>query len=434
MYRSLDEAAPNARRAPDRYPVHRVHPSPASCWTPTLLALAIALAGCGPSGAEHRAAGDAGDAGDTTFDSAPVHDAGDAAAEPDAPEDAASGEDVVPDAIEDPVAIDPGDALPARPGVRTCVFGTLDRPDADVPVRLSTTGCVDGTAPAAEFVPYEVNAALWTDGAGKARYISTPLDAPITVADDGRWTLPVGTVLLKHFAGPSDSDRADAVLETRFMARTPEGWLFRTYRWDDDGADATLVRDGTTVPLVTGDGPMAYVVPDETQCGYCHAATAEEVLGPRPGQLDRDVQYASGVASQLDVFVALGVLDDPSAADPWPDPFDETAPLEPRARAWLAANCGHCHQPGGWRPPELTLDLQFETSFADTNTCGERLQYTSHVPGEVRIEPGDPDASNLWLRMTEHGLGRMPSLATNRPDPRGIALVRAWIQSMDGCP
>ena len=31
------------------------------------------------------------------------------------------------------------------------------------------------------------------------------------------------------------------------------------------------------------------------------------------------------------------------------------------ARAYLHGNCGHCHRPGGWTPPDLDMDLLFTT-------------------------------------------------------------------------
>lgn len=329
--------------------------------------------------------------------------------------------------------IDPADALPPVPTTHRCRLFVLVE-SGDVPERLSDTGCVVDGEPAPEFVPYELNAPLWTDGADKARFVSVPPGARIAVRDDGTWSFPIGSVLMKVFSGPDDSDRAGQRVETRFMVRSTTGWSYLTFVWDDGGSDAERVTDGGTVDLTIADASLPYVVPSEAQCAYCHAVTAEEVLGPRTGQLDRVVEYASGRASQLDVLVALGLLDRQGSAPRWPEPFDPDDDLESRARAWLAANCGHCHQPGGWRPPELTLDLRFETSLADTRTCDERVQYLSHLPGDVRIAPGDPDASNLWLRIAEHGVGRMPSLATSRPDEQWILLVRDWILSMDGCP
>jgi hypothetical protein len=49
----------------------------------------------------------------------------------------------------------------------------------------------------------------------------------------------------------------------------------------------------------------------------------------------------------------------------------------------------------------------------------------------VRIAPGQPDASGIYVRMRARGDGRqMPPLATERVDEDGSALVRAWIEAL----
>src|SRR5205085_4881523 len=52
------------------------------------------------------------------------------------------------------------------------------------------------------------------------------------------------------------------------------------------------------------------------------------------------------------------------------DPADASQPLEARARAYLHANCGHCHSDhGGGSVP---LRLQFPTAVADMKAIGVR--------------------------------------------------------------
>ena len=138
------------------------------------------------------------------------------------------------------------------------------------------------------------------------------------------------------------------------------------------------------------------------------------------------------------MFAAIGLFEGdvvPTTDAPRPDPFDPGVPLEERARSYLDVNCAHCHQPGGWRPPEMTMDLRWERSLEDTLICGEPLQFESVVAqGSMRIAPGNIDESNLYQRMITEGLGRMPSLGTGVIDPAGAALIADWILSLDGCP
>src|SRR4029079_13115509 len=94
----------------------------------------------------------------------------------------------------------------------------------------------DATRPAAGVIPYEVNAALWSDGAEKQRFVGLPDGAMITHNSDGDWDLPIGSVAMKTFSVGGKR------VETRlFMRHDDGGWAGYTYEWNDDGRDATLL-------------------------------------------------------------------------------------------------------------------------------------------------------------------------------------------------
>ena len=113
-----------------------------------------------------------------------------------------------------------GPALEPRPDVQTCL------PDVSegMPARLSDTGCfadLKTLEPGPDLIPYEVNSALWTDGAFKPRYMVVPSPEQIAIQEDGSWVFPDGSVLIKVFGfefdvGDPQSRRA---VETRFMVR-----------------------------------------------------------------------------------------------------------------------------------------------------------------------------------------------------------------------
>ena len=90
---------------------------------------------------------------------------------------------------------------------------------------------------------------------------------------------------------------------------------------------------------------------------------------------------------------------------------------EARARAYLHANCGHCHRPGGWTPPDLDMDLRWTTPTPEANLCGVPPQYSSTFPADHRVAPGDPSDSLVWLRLSSRGPWQMPPFATSVPDP-----------------
>ncbi|NIS32716.1 MAG: hypothetical protein GWN73_20615, partial [Actinobacteria bacterium] len=78
------------------------------------------------------------------------------------------------------------------------------------------------------------------------------------------------------------------------------------------------------------------------------------------------------------------------------DPTDTTASLEDRARAYLHANCAHCHRSNG-SATTSTLYVPWEAPLDDTNACigrgGGGTPGDSCESLDVRIVPGDSSSS-----------------------------------------
>lgn len=320
----------------------------------------------------------------------------------------------------------------------------LDADPATFPVLLSQSGCfadLATLAPTPGVVPYGVNAALWTDGAIKDRFIVLPPDTTLSVGDDGTLVFPPGSLILKLFSFEFTTDEPSSrrAVEARVMVLGEFGWQFHTYRFDEDGSDAELLVGGAVAPLVLDDHGASvsfeYTWPSRGNCKVCHGLGTSSALGTRLDQLAGDHDYGHTVADQLDALVGIGMFaEPPGPVEPMVAVDDVDAPVELRARAYLHTNCGHCHRPGGWTPADLTLDLRWDTALHDTNTCDVELQYFNPwATTEIRIAPGDADGSVLWQRLSRRGLGQMPPLATARVDP-GAAVVREWIDGLDGCP
>ncbi len=333
--------------------------------------------------------------------------------------------------------IPPHEALSPLPETRACGAG-LSADATSLPRRLSRLGCFTSLVPlrpGPDLVPFQVRSALWTDAAEKHRYLAIPAGETIDTTDDV-WELPPGSIVLKVFSLSLVDSSSARALEVRVIARTTRTWLFATYRVLEGGSDAVRVDASVTLDLQLADGrELSYYLPDTEACLTCH----DEQTGPlavRTRQLAGVTEYADGRADQLEVLDALGLLNElPSNAAPQPSPADPGAPLEARARSYLDANCASCHRPGGWTPPDLGIDLRYETPTAETGTCGVPLAYTSlWVPGEVRIVPGSPESSNLWRRLSSRGLGQMPPVGTAIVDPVGSDVVASWIRSLSRCP
>lgn len=319
----------------------------------------------------------------------------------------------------------------------------VDRPPGTFPTQLSASACFDdlaALAPAPDLVPYEINAPLWTDGAAKQRHVVLPPGRTIAVADDGTLRWPEGAIILKTFAYALDAAAPEVLtpVETRVMIKRAYGWEFHGYAWDPAGREATL-EDGAQarrlVALVDGE-PTAveHTFPSRDDCQVCHGTGDMPALGVRLDQLAREVRYADGAAAQLDVLAEIGLFDRalPDVAA-MADVHDEAASREDRARAYLHTNCAHCHRPGGWTPPDLTLDLRWSTPTEATELCGVPPQYGSPFPAAYRVAPGNAEGSLVWQRISERSLWSMPPLATSVVDPDAV-LVRDWIDAMTACP
>lgn len=109
---------------------------------------------------------------------------------------------------------------------------------------------------------------------------------------------------------------------------------------------------------------------------------------------------------------------------------------EARARAYLHANCSHCHRPGS-NTTQAHIDLRFDTPFAETGLCDampEHGTFWLNRPDWRLVAPGKPDDSLLYLRMVRRDGFRMPPLASEVVDEAAAELIRAWITALDGCP
>jgi uncharacterized repeat protein (TIGR03806 family) len=343
------------------------------------------------------------------------------------------GNDPPPTAMQDAGA---GNPLAADAGVQN----SEDRPP--VPQLLSQTGCFADIAQhlvSAEFVPYLMRSPLWTDSAHKDRFFSVPTGTTITLTPNGNWEWPIGSVLIKNFSfdfqGSSGVERRP--VETRLMKRFPDGrWQYWSYRWNEEGSDATLLTDAVEsyLTVVGQSEPLRYVYPSELSCRSCHGFHTEGVLGPTAMQLDMEVSSQGVVRRQLDLLSELGVI---AQQQPAPsglvNPANETATVEARARSYLHGNCAHCHHPGGYAPPDVLMDLRITTPLRDAELCGAESDYASST-AHLRISPGKPEESDLWLRFTSDGLWRMPVIGTGLHDPLGERVIREWIESLESCP
>lgn len=310
---------------------------------------------------------------------------------------------------------------------------------APFPRRLSETGCFEALLELraeAGVVPYDVNAPLWTDGAHKQRHFELPPGKTLA-AQSTQWSFPVGSVVLKTFSYRLSAGAALTPVETRVMLKRPYGWEFHSYAWLEDGSDALLLDKGDERSLTGYISEEArsikHTFPSRNACITCHGREDDLTIGFRTDQLDRDYAYALRSENQIVALLGAGLISAaPNVVEAMPDPYDETASLDSRARSYLHTNCAHCHRPGGWVPANLKMDLRYDTPLADADACGVRTSFG--ITEQYRISPGDPDDSRIAARMNQRGFDQMPPLATSIVDEPGVALIREWISALKSCP
>ena len=291
--------------------------------------------------------------------------------------------------------------------------------------------------PNARVTPYELNTALYSDGALKFRYAYLPAGAQAQYDPEGVFEFPVGTVLVKTFAFAADMRAPDQnvrFLETRLLIRREAGWVALPYVWNEAQTEARLAVVGADVPVsFTNEEGQAialdWAVPNVNDCRGCHARNGQIVpIGPSARNLNRAAQLGGWQEAGL-----LGALP-ASAAPRVPNAYDPASgSLEARARAYLDVNCAHCHNPAG---PAHTSGLDLSWSQDDPIHWGVLKRPIAAGRGsagyEFSIEPGHPERSILLHRMesTDPGV-MMPELGRQLRDERALALMREWIASMD---
>lgn len=322
----------------------------------------------------------------------------------------------------------------------------ISTPD-NIPTTISASGLYEDIAAqkiAAGIIPYSVNSVLWSDGARKQRYIALPGLSQITFSADGFWEFPDDAVFVKNFfvefeRGNPDSER---LVETRFLVkRSGVGWDGYSYMWNEDEGEAVLLADSTTVTFTIkdtnapgGEYKLNYYYPNRFDCLKCHTQAARFALGVRTAQMNKVHDYDGIEDNQLRTLNHIGLFtadigENYAGFPQLPDPGDESNSDEERARAYLDANCSHCHRIGGTgRTP---MDLRFEVPLAETGMIDQEPYLGSlDIQDAKLIKPGSPETSIVYVRMNTRGDDRMPPLATRLTDDSGVDIVGRWIRNL----
>ena len=322
------------------------------------------------------------------------------------------------------------------------------RADGPMPPLLSETGAfgdVHQFRPNKALIPYDLIVAFWSDGAVKSRWVAIP-NQKVKFSSTGEWQFPAGTVFVKHFELPIDEANPNVRrrLETRLLVRDSAGGVYGvTYKWRADGSDAELLAASATedVAIKAAGGGLhhqTWYYPSRKDCLTCHTAGAGGVLGVKTRQMNHDLGYPSGVTdNELRTWNHLGLFDialkpeDLPAFTTLAAADDATRNLEDRARSYLDANCAHCHRPGG---TVAYFDARYTTPLSDQGLVNGTVLIDQGIDRPRIISPHDTWRSIAYMRVSTNGDIRMPPLARETIDDKGVALLAEWINSLPGRP
>ena len=248
----------------------------------------------------------------------------------------------------------------------------------------------------------------------------------------------MGTALVKHFelqTAPGKFRR----LETRVLFHHSNGWFGYTYRWNDIQTDADLVREAhiQDIPIDFSEvgeprKTQTWYYPSSFDCHRCHTQVSGRVLGLQTLQMNHSFNYSGFRENQLDAMNRIGLFTSDIGSsgeyETYPSLQDNKASLSSRARAYLAANCSHCHRSSG--PTPVSIDLQFGIPLNSTKIVGQLPQSGNLGVNNLIVAPARKESSTLWLRMNTTSHFRMPPLATNELDKQAIEVIGDWIDSM----
>jgi uncharacterized repeat protein (TIGR03806 family) len=313
-----------------------------------------------------------------------------------------------------------------------------------IPLLLSQTGVFSDTPkriPSSGLIPYELNVAFWSDGAEKSRWIAVPR-GQILFSPSGEWRFPAGTVFVKNFDLPSAGPGTQRRLETRLLVCDSRGGVYgAVYKWRPDASDADLLSTSVTetiqVKSPAGEAhEQTWYYPSRQDCLTCHTAGAGGVLGVKTRQLNRPFTYPSGVTdNELRTWNHLGLFS-PAIKDEDVQKFtalaaadDTTRSLQDRARSYLDANCAQCHRPGG---TVANFDARYDTPLEKQALIDGPVLIDQGIDRPRVISPHDIWRSIAYMRVDTVGDIRMPPLARETIDQKGVQLLGEWINSLPG--
>lgn len=291
-------------------------------------------------------------------------------------------------------------------------------------------------------IPYDLMSPLFTDYAYKKRFIWMPNGVKATYVNDySPLDFPTGSVLIKSFFYENVLPNNDTkIIETRIMYKKEDGWDFAKYVWNDEQTEAYFDNNGSNLNLSwleDGDTKTVnYRIPSRGECFTCHNKFETPLpIGPKPQNLNRDYNYATGASNQLSKLIEIGYLENslPESIQTTVKWDDENESLEMRVRSYLDINCAHCHSDNSYCEYR-SMRFGFQDS-AESDNLGVCIEpETQFIPNSNIVQPNNIELSILYYRInTTDESFRMPLFGRTLKHEEGVRLVEEWIASLNNC-
>jgi hypothetical protein len=308
---------------------------------------------------------------------------------------------------------------------------------------------------------YDVNSALWSDAAHKARWVILPPGKHVTYVDTtDKFDYPDSTIFVKLFRHDTiPGDTASRIYwETRLLVKAPGGgnnWHCFSYKWNKGATEATLVSASAgldTVLFIKGSPHYRkWHFPTKQECYTCHRIgnKGRSVLGFYPAQLKRPSYYTNANKNQVTALFENGVFTgtQPTATlfrrfrglhEPIPSGLSASERykvIDTMARSYIASNCSGCHGNKGLEDgatghaPVLNFDYynfapRMEFGYKATNQYGLDLPDEELFMGDTAVRPTARykflQTLEEWGVKTNAGSGFMMSRAPNSAFPAGV--------------
>lgn len=219
--------------------------------------------------------------------------------------------------------------------------------------------------------------------------------------------------------------------ELRVLRKTKGVWKPAVYVWLDGKWKPSPAGELISLFINSDEGPRSeeieYAVPSLGECVSCHLGSrSAKTFHPIGMTLDRltsaSFSEISGIEPPFDRSPRVGAIPTSRNSN------------EKRARAYLHANCGFCHNPNGLAASSgLMLDL-VETDEYRLGVCKRPVAFGGgREAGSFDVVPGHPEQSIMVSRMASLRPGyAMPEQGRSLLDGDGILIVAEWIAGMKG--